>query len=135
MAEKNRKVLDAHAALRFLQKEKGHETVEEVLRRAAAGDLQLLMCEINLGEVYYTLLRALGKVTGDEIFDSFLLLPIERVGAGFGLVRSAARLKSQFPVSYADCFAAATARQYKAAIITGEPDFRQFEDEMEVEWI
>jgi len=38
-------------------------------------------------------------------------------------------------MSNADCFAAATAIREKAAIITGDPEFKQLEKEVEIEWI
>ena len=135
MPEKNKKLLDSHAALKFLRKERGFEAVERVLRRAAAGDLKLLMSEINLGEVYYVLLRTQGKAAGEEIFASFLMLPVERVAADFTLVLSAAKLKAEFPVSYADCFAVATAMQHRAAVVTGDPQFKQLERQVVIEWV
>lgn len=135
MPEKKRKLLDSHAVLRFLQKEKGFEAVEDLLRRAAHGDLQLLMCEINLGEVYYILLRTQGEVLGEEIFASFLLLPVDRVAADLDLIRSAARLKAEVPVSYADCFAVAAALRHRATVVTGDPEFRKFERRVPIDWI
>ncbi len=78
-----------------------------MLRRAAQGEVELLMSEISLGEVYYILLRTQGQGAGEEIFTSFLLLPLERVATDFDLVLQAAKLKASIPVSYADCFAVA----------------------------
>lgn len=93
------------------------------------------MGEINLGEVYYILLRGLGEADGEKAFSAFLLLPIRRIEVDFDLVRSAAQLKAQLPVSYADCFAAATALRHHASLVTGDPDFEKFEPELSVEWI
>ena len=135
MTEKNKRLLDSHAVLKFLQREKGFETVEQLFRRASEGNLKLLISEINLGEVYYILLRTEGESTGEAIFASFLLLPIERVAADFDLVLTAARLKAEFPVSYADCFAVATAMRHQAPIVTGDPDFRRFTDRATIEWV
>jgi ribonuclease VapC len=135
VTEKKKKLLDSHAALRFLQREKGAEAVEQLLRRAEQGDLHLLMSEINLGEVHYILRRTQGEARGEEIFSSFLLLPIERVAADFDLVLSASKLKAELPVSYADCFAVATAMRYEATVVTGDPEFRRFESRVEIDWI
>jgi ribonuclease VapC len=135
VAERKKKLLDSHAALKFLQREKGSEAVERLLRRAAEGEVELLMGEINLGEVYYILLRGLGEADGEKAFSAFLLLPIRRIEVDFDLVRSAAQLKAQLPVSYADCFAAATALRHHASLVTGDPDFEKFEPELSVEWI
>ncbi len=135
MPEKSAKLLDSHAVLRFLRKEKGFEVVERLLRRATKGELKLLASEINLGEVYYVLLRTLGEATGEEIFTSWLLLPVERIPVDFDLVLDAAKLKSQFPVSYADCFAVATALRQQATVVTGDPEFKRFEDRVPIEWL
>lgn len=135
MTEKKKKLLDSHAVLKFLQREEGFEPVERLFRRSAEGDLDLLMSEINLGEVYYILLRTQGASTGEETFSSLLLLPVKRIAADFDLVLTAARLKAEFPVSYADCFAVATAMWHQAPIVTGDPDFRRFADRVTIEWI
>lgn len=38
-------------------------------------------------------------------------------------------------MSYADCFAAALAKLRKAALVTGDKDFKQVEDEIKVHWV
>jgi predicted nucleic acid-binding protein len=38
-------------------------------------------------------------------------------------------------MSYADCFAAALAKQSKAELVTGDPDFRQVQDEIKIVWL
>lgn len=38
-------------------------------------------------------------------------------------------------MSYADCFAVATAIKEKATIIIGDPDFKQIEKIVSVEWL
>ena len=47
----------------------------------------------------------------------------------------AAKIKARYPMSYADCFAVATAIKEKAAIITGDPDFKHIEKIVSVEWL
>ncbi|MDA2912758.1 hypothetical protein MYX77_02145 [Acidobacteriia bacterium AH_259_A11_L15] len=71
--------------------------MERLLRRAAQGEVELLMSEVNVGEVYYILLRSQGEAAGEEIFTSFLLLPVERVPIDFDLVLQAATLKTSDP--------------------------------------
>ena len=38
-------------------------------------------------------------------------------------------------MSYADCIAAATAKLHKAELVTGDKDFKQVEDEVQILWI
>ena len=47
---------------------------------------------------------------------------------------SAATLKSLFPISYADAFAAALAQKYRCPLVTGDAEFRRV-DQLEIDWI
>ena len=47
----------------------------------------------------------------------------------------AAEIKAQYAISYADCFAAATAEKLSASIITGDPEFKKVEHLVSVDWI
>jgi len=47
----------------------------------------------------------------------------------------AAEIKAQYAISYADCFAAATAEKLSASIITGDPEFKKVESLVSVDWI
>jgi len=38
-------------------------------------------------------------------------------------------------MSYADCFAAALARQRKAELVTGDKEFREVEKEVKILWV
>jgi predicted nucleic acid-binding protein len=38
-------------------------------------------------------------------------------------------------MSFADCFAAALAKQKKALLLTGDPEFRQVEQEIAIDWL
>ena len=43
-------------------------------------------------------------------------------------------LQSQFPIAYADAFAAALAQKYNCPLVTGDPEFRRV-DQLEIDWI
>ncbi len=47
---------------------------------------------------------------------------------------NAATLKSRFPISYADAFAAALAQKYNCPLVTGDPEFRRVH-QLEIDWI
>jgi predicted nucleic acid-binding protein len=38
-------------------------------------------------------------------------------------------------MSYADCFAAALAKQKKALLLTGDPEFKQVDSEITIDWL
>jgi ribonuclease VapC len=47
----------------------------------------------------------------------------------------AADFKSRFNLSLADAFAAALAKQYKAELVTGDPEFNAVEKEVKIRWL
>ena len=95
------------------------------------------MSVINVGEVYYQTLRAEGEDHALSAMESLRKQAIEFVDAGYELTMAAARIKAQFPLSYADCFAAALAQRMRARLVTGDPEFRRVERDgiIEVEWL
>lgn len=116
-------VVDAWAALALLRGERPADLVmRRHIRRAFRGNLRLLMNLVNLGEVYYRMLRIAGEVRAAEGLRRLRRLPIELVPVRESLVMEAARLKASHPISYADAFAVATARLAGASVLTGDPE-------------
>lgn len=78
----------------YLKGEKGHEKVRAPLVAAADSNVPLLMSEINIGEVGYTILRA--KLTNnlDDFLSLFLSLPIQPIPVDFDLIIEAAKIKA-----------------------------------------
>jgi ribonuclease VapC len=97
---------------------------------------ELLMNDINIGETFYILARERG-LDKAEYFINIILptLPIIKIGNNFTEVIQAAKIKAQYPISYADCFVVATALREKAVVITGDPDFKQVEKVVEIDWL
>jgi predicted nucleic acid-binding protein len=64
-------------------------------------------------------------------------LPIEIVGVGDDLkmTRQAAIYKATYRVAYADAFAAALAKERRAELVTGDPEFKRLEKEIKVNWL
>lgn len=115
-------VVDSWAALALLLREAPADAaMRRFLRRAASGNLRLLMSLVNLGEVYYRVALLKGEDTADETLRWLRKLPIEWVQVREPIVMEAARLKARHRVSYADAFAVATARLENASLITGDP--------------
>jgi predicted nucleic acid-binding protein len=129
------KVVDSWALLAWLRGEKPATHVGNVLERAGAGDIQLLMSWINAGEVYYMLARKHGAPMADEFLTRLPSLPIRLVRPDEGAIIAAARLKSRHKISYADAFAAALAQKEDAALITGDPELKGLGELLEIEWI
>jgi predicted nucleic acid-binding protein len=128
-------VFDSHAILRFAQDEAGADRVEALLSDAEKGHVRAFVNEINLGEIYYLTVRRLGADFARRFLDHFSTLAVERVPASWEIILSAAEVKAPHALSYADCFAVATALKYHAVIATGDPEFRKVEHLVEIDWI
>jgi predicted nucleic acid-binding protein len=97
----------------------------------------LWMSVINLGEVYYRVAREQHFLAAERV-----LIWLEARSLRFAmpdrtLTLEAAKIKSRYPLSYADCFAAALAQQLDASVVTGDPEFRPLERAgmITVEWL
>jgi len=133
----NRKrLLDSFALLAYLNRETGHLMVKDALRKAQDAGESILMNEINIGETYYILHRNKGH-EGAEYFLEIILpgLPIKPLANDFELVVQAAKIKAEYPLSFADCFAVASARREGAVVLTGDPEFKRTEAIVEIEWL
>ena len=128
-------VLDSFAILAYFQAEPGGTKVKELLKQAKAGDTMTYLSLINLGEVIYTTGRKLDNDRAREILDDIMLLPIQLAEVTMARVLAAAQIKTQYPISYADAFAVALSQELKAAIVTGDPEFKQVESIVTLFWL
>ena len=116
-------VLDAWAILAFLQGEEPAATrVREVIEGAQEGTARLFISIVNIGEVYYRIGKLPNPKEADSVLKDLSLLPIEVISADDDTVLAAARLKMAHVLSYADAFAAVTAQQKDATLLTGDPE-------------
>jgi len=128
-------VLDAYSLIAYLEREPGYETVKGHLERAAQTGRNLLLCSVNWGEVYYSVMREAGQAKADETVRIVETLPIDVVSADVSLTRQAAIYKASHKMSYADCFAAALAKVQEATLVTGDKDFKLLGRQLEVAWL
>ena len=61
--------------------------------------------------------------------------PIEFHPADRRLADTAADFKTRFKLSLADAFAAALAKEKKAELVTGDPEFKAVEKEIRIIWL
>ena len=128
-------VFDAHAILRWTQKESGYQKVKSLMVACREGSVSGYMNRISLGEVHYKTIRVLGPEGAKDFMENFVRLPITIILPDEALIWKAAELKAQFPISYADCFAAATALIHNAAVVTGDPEFKKLTKVVSVDWL
>src|ERR1700733_12702049 len=88
------------------------------LDAAERGELRLLVSRINYAEINYNVAikKRLGEFFG--VAPDLASLPWQAISVDDVLVDEAARLKSTYPISFADCFAVALAQRYNAPVIT-----------------
>jgi len=129
------KVLDSWALLCYLEQESGFEKIIQVFEEAVNDSRPLLMTVINWGEVYYQIVRRYGEDRAREIERLIGSFPIILVDIDRNLTREAALMKATKKMAYVDCFAAALAKQRKAELYTGDPEFRSVEKEIKILWL
>ena len=105
-----------------------------LLSDAENGRARLLMSAINVGKVYYFLRKHHTDALAEFWRESSRTLPVTIEVPTIDEIWSAAVLKSRFPISYADGFAAALAQKYNCPLVTGDPELRGV-PQLELEWI
>ena len=91
---------------------------------------------INFGEVFYRFSRLKGIEEAKRVEKGLRVLPINIISpVGEELVMRAAHIKAQYPISYADAFAAALTEKEKAILVTGDTDFKKVEKRIKIEWL
>src|SRR5437667_8474913 len=124
-ANLKKSVLDSFALLAFLFKETGHEKVVALLESASQEDELVGISAPNWAEVRYIVERRKGVNEWNRACLNLLALPIEIYSADQSLAELAGEIKATKKMSLADCFAAALAKQLKAELYTGDPEFHQ----------
>jgi len=128
-------IFDAFPLLCWFQEEPGHTIVGNLLNEAEENQIEIFMHIINLGEVYYHTFRVTSQKEAEEILKKVRLLPIKIISASDTTVLEAAKIKGQYPISYADAFAVAAAIQKKAIIVTSDPEYKKVEKLIKILWL
>lgn len=128
-------VLDSWAVLAFLQAETAGQKVADLIGDALEQGMPLLMSVVNVGEVWYIFTREISEAEADKAVESLRHLGIEFIDVDWKLAHQAAAYKSNKKMSYADCFAAALAKEHKAELVTGDKEFKQVESEVQIRWV
>jgi ribonuclease VapC len=128
-------IFDSYALLKFFQKEKGYEKVFRLLEEIKKSGATKYINAINLGEIIYSTKREFGDQKKIEVLAHierlhFTILPVTN-----HLIFQAAEYKAQYAISFADCFVLASALENKAAIVTGDPEFKKVEHLVNIVWV
>lgn len=139
MKQNARFCFDAFAWLAWLQDEPGAPAVQRCLDEAERGRADCVTSIINLGEAYYRLVRVDRREQAESFWRMALrrAMPVSVKEATQRRVRRAAELKANHAIAYADAFAVATALEFQATLLTGDPEIKPLEREhdLEVQWL
>jgi predicted nucleic acid-binding protein len=128
-------VLDSWATIAYLADEASAERVADIIADAHEEEIPLLMSVVNAGEVWCIIARQSSVADADASINQLRDLGIEFVDADWNLAKDAGYFKSKNKMSFADCFAAALAKQRKAHLATGDREFKQVESEIAISWL
>jgi predicted nucleic acid-binding protein len=128
-------VLDASALLAMFFGEPGMEMMRDLFHKAADADHPALISAVNWAEVLYRMERKHGA-EGRETARRFeRTMPLEITPLDRDLAESAAHLKNKHDLGLADAFAAALAKNRKAALVTADTAFKALEKEIKISWL
>jgi ribonuclease VapC len=129
------KVLDSFALIAYFRDEPGAEAMENLLVTAGRKDSPLHMTDVNYAEVKYSIVKKDGAEAWAEAAKVLQGLPIDFHSTSRALADAAADFKARFKISLADAFAAALAKEKKAELVTGDPEFNLLEKEIKINWL
>jgi len=131
-------VLDSFALIGYLENETFSARVEKILKRARQGDVRIYLHAIHLGEVYYITLSEQGPNLADLAYARIKAFPLRYIdNISEEMLLTAARLKANYPISYADAFAASLAVIHNSYLLTGDPEFKTLvkKENIPIEWL
>ena len=113
------------------------ERFDELLARAEAGSLKLVISRITVGEIFYVTARRYGLQEAELVLQLMDDWAVSIAEATEQRVLAAARLKASYPISYGDGFVAGLALELNAPVLTGDADFLRLKEavSLRVEWM
>jgi len=128
-------VLDASAAVEYVQKGRGSVKVEQLLTDALRQHSRLSISAVNLAEVFYLAWQRVGEEKARWTIANFSRLPLQIVGVDLSQALKAGELKAVHKIPYVDCIAAALAIQQSATLVTSDRDFEKMGRHFPVLWL
>ena len=128
-------VLDSWAALSYLGDEASAQEVADLITNAHENRIPMYMSVVNAGEVWYILSREISEAQADSALTDLTGLGIELIDVDWPITRIAGTFKARYRMSYADCFAAALAKDRKSDLVTGDKEFKQVDGEVSIRWL
>ena len=119
-------VLDTKPLIKLFAKEEGWETVQKILSKVEAEEIEATMSVVTLTEIYYKYLQEkradLAKIRTEELRYAVY---IRKLGINEEVAIKAGEFKGKYNVSIADAFIAAAAYFEGSIIISDDADFKR----------
>jgi len=128
-------VLDTWAVIAYLEDEPSAPQIADLIASAHEEDIPVYMTVVNVGEVWYTIAREISESDANASIKELRDLRIQFEDVDWILTLEAARFKSQHKMSYADCYAAALAKNQKGDLVTGDKEFKSLENQIKIQWV
>ena len=129
------RVLDTWPILEWMNgRQPATEAVERLFDESLAGSARLFMSAINAGEGYYFLRKTHSPRVAESWRELSATVPATIEVPTADEIWDAALLKAQYPIAYADAFAAALALKHRCPLVTGDPELRTIAG-LELDWI
>jgi len=114
-------IFDACALLTYLNDEQGSETVDDLLKKAVDGKIEIYMNIVNLIEVHYANIRSFGSDQAAVILEKILAVPIKVVSVfSDAIFQQSSRLKALYKCSIADAIGIATAIELSGQFVSSD---------------
>ena len=121
-------IFDSYAWIAYFRKEEGFDRIAGLLDCVDQQKSKLITCGINLGEVYYMLLRKQNEEKAKFAIETILQLPVNVVIPDFELILLSAKIKAKFKISYADAFAIQVCMKEKGILVSDDPEIHNLKD-------
>jgi ribonuclease VapC len=129
------RVLDSWPILEWIRdRQPGVGAVSKLLTEAQGGTTRVFISAVNVGEVYYVLRKHHAEELAERWRHLSRTLPATIEVPTLDEIWEAAFLKGEYPIAYADAFAAALAQKHRCPLVTGDPEFRVMPD-LELDWV
>ena len=128
-------VVDSFALVSLFHREPGWQIVQRALYDQEKARTRAILNWINWGEFYYIVKRRVGAAKTTDALRLLEQLPIDLFPIDQPLVRTAAEIKSEHALSYADAFCVATAQRLDAVVLTNDPEYKSVEKLIRIRWL
>lgn len=125
-SSKPKVVLDTKPLIKLFAKEEGWETVQKILSKVEAEEMEATISVVTLTEIYYKYLQEkradLAKIRTEELRYAVYIRKLE---INEEVAIKAGEFKGKYDVSVADAFIAAAAYFEGSIIISDDADFKR----------